>query len=130
MANQKLVIHCASANCNEHISIEVRSQQERLEEIIRNRGWRCAKHVAHYLPIDIEFHERKDSPQIAIVKVGDRMVAMEIQDWLDFAKGVVERIEAHLTPRTLDAAGLCACGLHLLPDGTCPMHFQYTTPRQ
>ena len=67
-----------------------------------------------FMAIDIEFHERKDSPQIAIVKVGDRMVAMEIQDWLEFAKGVVERIEAHLTKRAPDALSApripCTCG--------------------
>ena len=57
-----------------------------------------------FMAIDIEFHERKDSPQIAIVKVGDRMVVMEIHDWLEFAKGVVERIEAHLADKAQNEA--------------------------
>ncbi|MBI5942895.1 MAG: hypothetical protein HY864_00885 [Chloroflexi bacterium] len=47
-----------------------------------------------FMAINIEFHERKDSPQIAIVQVGNQM-AMEILDLLEFAKGVVERIETH-----------------------------------
>lgn len=33
-------------------------------------------------------------------------------------------------PLALDGATHCACGLGLLPDGTCPMHFQYTTHRK
>ncbi len=49
---------------------------------------------------------------------------------LSLVEAVLPLLESGLTPRALDAAGLCACGLHLLPDGTCPMHFQYTTPRQ
>jgi len=82
------------------------------------------------MQIDIEFHERKDGTQMVAVKVGNSMVAMESSEWLAFAHGVAREIETHLTKRALDAAGLCACGLHLLPDGTCPMHFQYTSPRQ
>ena len=29
-----------------------------------------------------------------------------------------------------DVATHCGCGLSLLPDGTCPHHFQYTTQRR
>jgi hypothetical protein len=82
------------------------------------------------MQIDIEFHERIGGIQIAMVKVGNTMVAMEQKDWLEFAHGVIREIEAHLTQRAADGAGRCACGLSLLPDGTCPMHFQYTTPRR
>jgi len=38
-------------------------------------------------------------------------------------------LKSRLTKRAVDGAGLCACGLGLLPDGTCPMHFQYITHR-
>ena len=79
---------------------------------------------------EIEFHERKDLSVVAGVHIGGQVVCMSPEEWLETARDIVAQVEAHLTQRALDAAGRCACGLGLLPDGTCPMHFQYTTPRQ
>ena len=43
--------------------------------------------------------------------------------------GQALREQGFLTPRAVDGATHCACGLGLLPDGPCPMHFQYITHR-
>ena len=46
MAKNKLVIYCEKG-CGEHVDILCRSLNERSEEIIRYRGWRCGEHRAH-----------------------------------------------------------------------------------
>jgi hypothetical protein len=49
-----------------------------------------------FMAINIEFVERKGCPNIAIVSVGDAMVAMEIETWLEFARCVSILSETHL----------------------------------
>jgi hypothetical protein len=43
---------------------------------------------------------------------------------------IIRELEAAQQSVQSDVATHCACGLSLLPDGTCPMHFQYTTQRR
>lgn len=52
-----------------------------------------------------------------------------IKEWNEVLGEVIREPFSRPTQRAVDGATHCACGLGLLPDGTCPMHFQYITHR-
>ena len=57
-------------------------------------------------------------------------LATATKEWNEAVGEVIREPFSRPTKRETDGATHCACGLGLLPDGTCPMHFQYITHRR
>ena len=68
---------------------------------------------------EIEFHERIDKSVAVGVHVGGRVVVMLPEEWLETARDIVAKIEAHLTQRPPDE-GYCAHDWSFPPE-FCPV---------
>lgn len=51
---------------------------------------------------EIEFHERIDKSVAVGVHIGGRVVVMSPEEWLETARDIVAKVEAHLTQRPPD----------------------------
>lgn len=64
---------------------------------------------------EIEFHERIDKSVAVGVHVGGRVVVMSPEEWLETARDIVAKVEAHLTQRPPDVRSArrvpCTCGM-------------------
>jgi len=76
----------------------------------------------------VEFHKRSEPPEMAEVPVCGRVIVMSVDGWLDFARDIVQQIEAHLTQRAPDLAAPCenhilyvACGYKYCPNCGKPL---------
>lgn len=57
--------------------------------------------------LDIEFRTRSDDIESAGVPIGGRVIVMSCEEWADFAKDVIDQIQAHLTQRAADGHWSC-----------------------
>jgi hypothetical protein len=96
------------------------------EDIAREAFWAGVKSVKNHQcsVTDLQGNHCPEIPLHTIFIDGEEV-------WLckRCFENAVYRIERRPTQRAVDGATHCACGLGLLPDGTCPMHFQYITHR-